>query len=416
MQRKYRVNRRTVLGTALAASAWNATDRIVATMPDPGLLLTGIEVFPVRATERTVWIFVRLQTNRGLTGLGEASDAFGYLNTTDEQVARMKGELGRFFELLKGKPPDVEQYRANGKPRARQGGLVSATAYSAIEQGLWDLIGKAEGVPSFAVLARANGWGDNSERRNTIPVYANINRATRDRTPEGFALVAKAAAAAGFRALKAAPFDGFPKPGSRQADVDAAVDRGIACMTAMREAVGPEIELMVDCHSYFDVVLGRSVARRMESLNLAWFEEPVAPEQVADTLAIRQGIRQPMAGGELLFGVEGFRLLCDKQAVHVIMPDVKHCGGLQELLQIAALADEAGLRVAPHNPSGPVGTAASVQACAVLKNLDSLEIQWNEVDWRADVVAPPETIIDGRMKVPNAAGFGIELQEVNRPS
>jgi galactonate dehydratase len=350
-----------------------------------------------------VWLFVRLKTDAGLTGLGEASDAFGFANTTSANADTMKGELGRFYRLVEGKSPlDIEAYRQQGMPIAREG-LVSATAFSAIEQALWDLSGKAFDVPSYTFFG--------GRARDSLPVYANINRATRPRTAEGFADTARRAAADGFRALKAAPFDGFPPPGSSPEAIQAALDNGIAAMAAMRDAVGPDVALMVDCHSFFTVEMADRVAERLEPLNLEWYEEPVAPEQVEDTAEIRRRIKQPMAGGELLFGVRGFAPLTRNQAVDVIMPDVKHCGGLLELTRIAAMADADGVLVAPHNPSGPVSTAASLQVCAVLKNVNYLELQWGEVDWRAELLAPPEAFTAGSIRVPDAPGFGVELND-----
>src|SRR4030095_4269195 len=118
-----------------------------------------------------------------------------------------------------------------------------------------------------------------------------------------------------------------------------------------------------------------------------------------------------MAGGEVLFGVSGFAPLAQNHAVDVIMPDVKHCGGLLELSRIAAMAEAYGVKVAPHNPSGPVSTAASIQACATLGNFSLLELQWGEVPWRSDVVVPREVFTDGSIRVPDAPGFGIELKE-----
>ena len=108
----------------------------------------------------------------------------------------------------------------------------------------------------------------------------------------------------------------------------AAVETGIASVAAMRDAIGPDVELMVDCHSFFDVPLAERVARRLEPQKLAWYEEPVAPERLQETIEIRKRIQQPMAGGEILFGIAGFAPLCRSRAVNVIMPDVKHCGGL----------------------------------------------------------------------------------------
>jgi galactonate dehydratase len=391
-----------LLGTGLAAGAALWTPRKLDAAPR--LHVAGFDLLPVRATERTVWLIVRLRTDAGLTGLGEASDAFGFARTTRQDAARMESELRAFFGLIDGKSPlDIGAYRQRGEPLVKNGGLVSATAFSAIEQALWDLAGKSLDVPTCAL------FGGNV--RETLQVYANVNRATRPRTPAGFAAAAKAAVQDGFRAVKAAPFDGFPAPGSPAAAIEAAVESGIASVAAMREAIGTDVELMVDCHSFFDVPLAERVARRLEPQQLAWYEEPVAPEKIEETREIRRRIKQPMAAGEILYGIAGFAALSRNQTVHVIMPDVKHCGGLLELTRIAAVAENDGVTVAPHNPSGPVSTAASIHVCAVLKNFRLLEFQWGEVEWRQDIVNPPERFDKGAIQVPQRPGFGIELND-----
>ncbi len=369
----------------------------------PRLRMTGFELLPVRATARTVWLFVRIKTDAGLTGLGEASDAFGFANTTGQDAERMRSELRTFFALLDGRSPfEIESYRQRGEATARKG-LVQATAYSAIEQAMWDLMGKALDVPAYALLG--------GKVRDRLPVYANVNRATAPRTPAGFAAAARRAVADGFKAIKAAPWDGFPPPGSPENAIARAVDTGIASVAAMREAVGSQIAIMVDCHSFFDVERAVDVAGRLEPYTLTWYEEPVPPEKVDDTLAIKRRIRQPMAGGEVLFALSGFTPLVRRHAVDTIMPDVKHCGGLLELTRIAAVAADEGVMVAPHNPSGPVSTAASVHVCAGMKNVNYLELQYGEVSWRPDALTPPERFVDGFIHVPDRPGLGVELNE-----
>src|SRR5688572_5635951 len=383
-----------------AAGAWLAPGWLEAA---PRLKVTAFELLPVRATERTVWLIVRLRTDAGLTGLGETSDAFGFANTTRADAARMETELRGLFELVQGRSPlDIESFRQRGLALASKG-LVQATAFSAIEQALWDLAGKALDVPASALFGGAV--------RDRLPVYANVNRATTPRVPQGFANAARAANADGFRAIKAAPWDGFPPVGSPPDRIGAAVQSGILAARAMRDAVGPDVEIMVDCHSFFDVELAVRVAKELEPVRLAWYEEPVAPEKLDETLAIRRRISQPMAGGEVLFGVSGFAPLTRTKAVDVIMPDVKHCGGLLELTRIAAMADADGVAVAPHNPSGPVSTAASVQVCAVLRNFRLLELQWGEAAWRSEVLEPAEQFVQGSIAVPSRPGFGVELND-----
>ena len=168
---------------------------------------------------------------------------------------------------------------------------------------------------------------------------------------------------------------------------------------------------MIDCHSFFDVEQSVAVAGRLEPYNLTWYEEPVPPERVDDTVTIRHRIKQQMAGGEVLFGLSGFAPLVGRHAVDTIMPDVKHCGGLLEMTRIAAVAADAGVMVAPHNPSGPVSTAASVQVCAGMRNANYLELQYGEVDWRSDVLIPAERFTGGTIEIPDRPGFGVALNE-----
>lgn len=367
------------------------------------LRIAGMEIIPVRATQRTVWLFVRLRTADGLTGLGEASDAFGYSNTSPADLDRMRGILSQFYALVEGRSPlEVERFRQAGWAAAKQGGLPTATAFCALEQALWDLTGKALGVPCHQL------WG--GKVRDRLPVYANINRATRQRTPEGFATSARMAVAEGYRALKAAPFDGYPRNGSPQ-DIARHVDNGVACVMAMREAVGDAVEILIDCHSFFSVDASIALAKRLEPARLGWYEEPLPPTQVENTRRIKTAISQPMAGGEFLFAVEGFSALCEQKAVDVIMPDAKFCGGLLEMNHIAAMAFAHGVTVAPHNPSGPVCTMATAQVCAGMRNFQTLEMQWGEVSWRGDLLNPPERFVAGEMAVPGAPGFGVTLND-----
>jgi galactonate dehydratase len=395
--------RRQILAGALGVLAAPLLSLRAAAAAVPTLRIRGFELIPVRATSRTVWLFVRLQTDSGLTGLGEASDAFGFANTTRENVETMRAQLTTFVRMLEGRSPlDIVAFRERGLPLARMG-LVQATAFSALEQAMWDLSGKALGVPVHTLLG--------GSLRGSLPMYANINRATTTRTPAGFAATARRAVSEGFRAIKAAPWDGFPAAASPAVQIEKAIEDGIAAVVAMREAVGPRVAVMVDCHSFFSVEQAVRIAQRLEPQMLTWYEEPVAPENVVATLEIKKRIRQPMAAGELLFGLSGFAPLVRQHAVDVIMPDVKHCGGLLELTHIAAEAASEQLKVAPHNPSGPVSTAASAQVCVSLANANILELQYGEVDWRGEVLTPRERFVDGQITINDRPGLGIDLND-----
>lgn len=393
------VTRRNFLATVptmlLAPYATSAANRSLPLgQPELTLRITNMDIVVVRATRRTNWIFVQLSTNDGLTGLGEAS--MGRVDSLPE--------LGQFFDLVRDRSPfEIERYRQTGLPLVDVNNRRLATAFSAIEQAQWDLVGKTLQVPVYDLTG--------GKIRDVLPVYANINRATSDRSPQGFSETARRAVADGFRALKAAPFDGFPSLDRPKSEIETATDVGIACVESMRQAIGPDVRLKIDAHSNFDVPLSIDVAKRLEPQQLSWYEEPVPPTDLESTKAIKNGISQTLAGGEFLFGVTGFEPLCRERAVDIIMPDVKHCGGIAELRRIATVAELYDVLVSPHNPSGPVSTMISAQVCAGLPNFDVLEYQWNEVPWRSDLVSPSEEFTDGMLRVPNGHGFGISLNE-----
>ncbi len=398
--RETKMNRR-----ALLAAGGGLPLLAAAVKSAPKLKITGMEILVVKVNRRGDWIFVRLKTDKGVTGLGEASQGGGFAQASGERNAAMQKALGEFFELVRGQSPfEIEQYRTRGREKAKAGGRLTVTAFCALEQALWDLAGRALGAPVYALLG--------GKLRQELDVYANINRATNDdRSPEAFGANAGKAVSEGFRAIKAAVFDDFPPLTRPKAELDKSKELGIARVEAIRKAIGPEVKLMIDVHSHFSVPLAVEVAKRLEPVNLFFYEEPVNPERLAETAEIRSAIKQTMAGGEVLFGIESFVPLCRNRALDIIMPDVKHCGGILEARKIAVVAEVDGVQVSPHNPSGPVATAASVQLCAGMPNFLILEHAWGEAAWRPELVAPPEAFIGGRIRVSERPGFGVELNE-----
>lgn len=346
-----------------------------------------MEIFEIKVNRRGNWIIVRLHGDGGLTGLGDAShgtrDTIEHLKRLEELAVR-EGPFGAgpFFE--------------EAKWSATTRGAVCAM--SAIEQAIWDMTGKALGVPCYELFGGA--------LRRMIRHYANINRCTDDRTPEGFAVSAKRAVAAGFDAVKLAPFDGLPKPGS--AEFPKGVDLGVACVAAVREAVGPHVALLVDAHSHFDVESGVALARRLEPWNLYWLEEVTPP---ADLPKIDQAAAMKTAGGESIYGLENFRRYLEARSVDIVMPDVKYCGGMLQLQKVAALAEGFGVPVSPHGPASPVGNVAAAHVCAAMPNFLILELGFGEVPWRAELIDPPEVFDRGVMHLSERPGLGIELND-----
>ncbi len=362
---------------------------------------------------RGEWILVAIHSEIGLAGYGEATHS-----GDDQAVSALIRQAGARhlagWELSLDGEPQLARHGVRPRPAAHWletvfapgGGRVAATALSAMEQALWDLAARGAGRPLHVALAQPG------ERRAAgapaaVPLYATLNRGIFDRTPEGFAAAARRAVAEGFRAVKCAPFDGVARGGGPSAEREAAVAVGLERVAAVREAIGAAVELMVDCHGRFSEGEAVQVARRLEPFRLRWLEEPVPFDPDPAPLArVRRMAPMPIAAGELLFGVEGFRPLLEHGAADVIMPDVKHCGGLAAAHAIAGLAADYGVAVAPHNPSGPLSTLASAHLCAALANAPLLEYAWGEVPWRASLLRPPERVAGGALHLPAGPGLG----------
>jgi len=358
--------------------------------------VTDLEIFTVKVNRRGNWLLLRLHTSAGVHGIGEASHG------KDELVVRL---LRGFFDRLKGRGIfDIEWLRQAVKTEVAENGMSGAVALSGLEQCLWDIQGKVLGVPVYELLG--------GPLRDRIRNYANINRSTEDRTPAGFAATAEKALAAGFDAIKLAPFDGMPPRLTDPVKLEQFTKLGLDCAAAVRRVIGPGRDLLIDVHSHFDLDRGRDLARRFEPLNLFWLEE-VTPDRPIEWLAtINREAKMPTAGGESIHGVRGFYPYIAARAVDIVMPDVKYCGGVLELKKIAALAEGADLLVAPHGPASPVGNVVAAHVSATLPNFHILEFSYGEVPWRAEVIDPPENVLKGGfLALTGRPGYGIELNE-----
>ncbi len=371
----------TLLGSAAIARAQRTAPSI-----------QSIEVFHVRVNHRGNWILVRMKTSDGVTGIGDASHG------TDAQTLPL---LNKYFAWLKGQTPfAVEPFRQALFKQAEKDGRSGTVAFSALEQCLHDLQGKLLGVPCWALFG--------GKLRSQIRHYANINRATVDRSPAGFAKLAEPAIAAGFDAIKMASFDGLPKDDTARRA--AATQLGIDCAAAVRQTIGAKRALLLDGHSNFTLEEALDVTRRLEPLDLFWWEE--ATPGIANLAAINKAAKMPTAGGESIFGVHNYYPYIAGGAADIVMPDVKYCGGMLELKKISAMAEGAGLPSSPHGPASPVGNMAAAQVCATLPNFLILEVGFGEVPWRGDLIQPAERFEPGGMlTVPDQPGLGIAINE-----
>ncbi len=369
-------------GSAISKEARNVT-------------ITGLETFRVHVNRRGNWVLFRMQTSDGLTGIGDAShggrDDFKVIN------------LGKqFLEAMIGRSIfDIEHLRKVTHPEVANTGRPAAVALGGLEQCMWDLQGKALGVPVYQLF----GGLLHRQIRN----YANINRSTDQRDPKGFAAGATKAIEAGFDAVKLAPFDGMARLTAPAAEFERDTQLGVDCIAAVREAIGPDNDVLVDAHSHFDTKRGIELTRRLEPYNLFWLEEVSRP--LENLAAINKAAKMPTAGGESIFGVEGFFRYIAAGTVDITMPDIKYCGGMLELKKIAAISEGAGLLTSPHGPASPVGNMSAAHVCATLPNFQILEFSHGEVPWRAELVEPSEDLDKGRLRVPDRAGTGYTLNE-----
>jgi galactonate dehydratase len=391
------MNRRSILqAVALSPLALTAEKFAYSQKATPTLTITELEVFRVKVNHRGNWTIARLRTSGGITGLGDASQS----SKDDQTLAHLK----QFSDLLKGRSIfDIEWFRKISNPTVSQHGAPAAVAASSLEQALWDIQGKVFSVPSYEL------FGGRIQER--IRLYANINRSTEDRTPDGFARMAEKAVSASFDAVKLAPFDEMPHGLTDNEKIEQFSRVGIACAQSVRQAIGEQRDLLIDVHSRFDLQNGLELTRRFDPLHLFWPEEVTSAKPIEDLAAINKAATMPTAGGESLHGVAGFYPYIKADAVDIVMPDVKVCGGMLELKKIAAIAEGAGLLTAPHGPASPIGNAAAAQVMATVPNFNILEFSYGEVSWRADLIVPPEEVTGGALAVSNRPGLGIALNE-----
>ena len=352
--------------------------------------VTGIETHYAAAQGRP-WILVKVLTDEGIHGWGEAT-----LEGKEKTVMAAVDDLARY---LVGKDPSrIEQHwHEMYRGAFWVGGPVLNSAISGVEHALWDIKGKALGAPVHELLggkchdrirAYANGWF----RRGMSP------QATAERAAE--------VAAMGYTALKWDPF--------RQAGlfIDAAdAEEAVANVRAVREAVGPQVDLCIEVHGRLSPANAIRIGKRLEEFFPFFYEEPVPPENIDALALVARAVNIPIATGERLFTKWGFKELFEKQAAAVIQPDICHAGGILELKKIAATAETYYIGFAPHNPNGPICTAASIQVDACTPNFLIQEFVISDEPLRSQLQQEPYKVVDGYFEIPDRPGLGIEINE-----
>ena len=352
--------------------------------------VTDIKVFPVDCF-RTNWVFVKVYTDGGLTGVGEA--------TLEYKEHALIGAVDHIRSYLVGQNPlDIEKhYHAIYRDAYWRGGAVLMSALSAVEMALWDILGKHLGVPVYQLLG--------GKVNDDVRIYVNGWFAGA-RTPEQFAEKAKIAVQRGVTAMK---WDPFGKSYLQISNAD--LDTALRCVAAVREAVGNKVDLLIEGHGRFDVPTGIKIAKELEPFKPMFFEEPTPPDNLEALKAVRDKSPVAIAAGERLYTRYAYKDLFEMRAADYVQPDISHAGGIMELKKIAAMAEAYYMPFAPHNPSGPVANAATLQLAAACPNFCILEIMYSDVEWRKDITDENLLYKDGFIEIPDKPGLGIEINE-----
>lgn len=349
--------------------------------------ITDYKAYAVNASYRNL-IFVKVFTDEGVYGVGEA--------TIEWKTNATLGALEDIRPYIIGKDP--RQYEWLFFDCLRQTywhtDPCTLSAIAAIEMACVDITGKIYGVPAYQLFG--------GKVRDKVKIY--VNGWSKDaKTPEEFAAAAKAAVDSGAKALK---WDFFGM--SHLNITHEAMDRAVNTMAAVREAVGPNIDLLIETHGRFTIHTALKVAEAIAPYKPFFMEEPVITDIVQDTTEMHRRSPVPVAAGERLFGKRMFRELINHNGADYVQPDLIHCGGMGELKKIGAMAEVSNIQIAPHNPNGPVATAATLHVCATLPNFEFLEMM-NDAPWRGEVSTENLVIEDGYIIVPETPGLGIDI-------
>lgn len=356
------------------------------------------------------WHLVRVYSDEGLVGLGEC-----YWGPGVVQVVR------RLKEIILGEDPHNIDWLYQKMVRRMSGagstGGTIVAAISGVELALWDLKGKALGTPIYNLLG--------GRYRERIRIYADSGHGA-DATPEAWAERARRAVAKGFTAIKfdidnidpdrfADPYHVTPggwAQGQQRPVSNAELDLMVNLVGAVREAIGSDVDLAVDCHWNYNTRDVIKIAQELEPFNLMWLEDPTPPDNVEALKRVTDNSPVPICSGENHYTRHGLRPLITTQALDIVQPDIPKVGGLLEAKKIADLADIYYIPLAAHNVSSPIGTMAACHSCASMRNFAILEFHAQDVPWWDDLVIADRPLIqDGYITLPDAPGLGLELNE-----
>ena len=381
------IHRRSLLAGAGAGLAWasferaeaDAQERVGLDAPvlrkDP-IKITKLETFPVKPR----WLFLKVHTDAGIVGLGEP-----VVEGRARTVATAVEEIAPY---LVGKDPRrvVHHWQAIYRHAFYRGGPILTSALSGIDMALWDIKGKALGVPVYELLG--------GPTRTRVRVYAHA------RTPEQI----KEHLARGFTAFKTGPARLRP---ARYVETPAAVRYAAERFAELRQAAGDDADIGIDFHGAVSPATAKLLIKALEPYQPMFVEEPVAAQNHDVMAEIARGTHLPIATGERVYTKWGFREVLEKRAATILQPDLCHAGGITEVRLIAGMAEAYYASIAPHNPLGPISLAAGVQLAASIPNFLCQE----QVSLGEGYLKRPFSVRGGYLDLPTGPGLGIELDE-----
>ena len=335
------------------------------------------------------WVFVRVKTDCGIHGVGEATMEF--------QTNAVMGMLRDISPLVIGKNPlNIPELLYKTRRYAYYSdNPVLQSALAGIETALWDINGKFSGLPVWQLLG--------GRFRDKIAVYGNGWRGTAQ-TPEEFALAAAEAVREGYTAIKWDPFGCADITPSARELCEAEEQ-----VAAVRSAVGKNVQLLIEAHGRFSTSGALQAIRMLEPYDPYYIEEPVQSGNIAGLAELRRKARIRIAAGERIYSLNKFKDLFIAGGVDIVQPDLIHVGGILSLRKIAALAESFGVSVAPHNCNGPVCTAATLHADAGIDNLDLQEMFLTDAPWRREISNESVHISSGSVLLPDTRGLGVDI-------
>ncbi|MCC7368630.1 MAG: mandelate racemase/muconate lactonizing enzyme family protein [Chloroflexi bacterium] len=337
------------------------------------------------------WVFVKVSTDDGLYGWGEASLA-GAVKAVESAVH----ELGAV--LIGEDPGGVERHWLRMYHAWRwRGGAIQTTAQAALDIALWDLEGKRLGVPSYRLLG--------GPYRDRIRAYASHWLIGAD-TPEKVREQVREVKRRGFDAFKWSPFD----QRSLRENENAAIEKARQLMEVARDEAGPEMDIFVECGEKLSLRTAPIAAQAFLPYRPGWFEEPIPCENAKAMVELQHTLPVPIATGERLVTRWEYRELLEGQGCRIIQPDLTHCSGITEVKRICSMADTYYISVAPHNSAGPIGTLAALNLAAAIPNFFILEQMEEERSMRDAICTVPLKFENGSFELPTAPGLGTDLK------